>query len=66
MKCPKCLNGRTIVKNSRVEIDRVRRRRECLLCKQRFTTHEIVPQLKVPDHVRKLLSSTPTTPTEGS
>lgn len=42
MKCPKCLNPDTKVIESREvnETHSMRRRRECLSCKQRFTTYE--------------------------
>lgn len=44
MHCPYCFAQDTRVINSRLsgEGDQVRRRRECLQCKERFTTFEIV------------------------
>jgi len=40
MKCPYCGNAATKVTNKRDAEDITRRRRECLGCKRRFTTHE--------------------------
>jgi transcriptional repressor NrdR len=42
MRCPFCIQGETKVIDSRLanEGDLVRRRRECLSCEERFTTHE--------------------------
>ena len=44
MKCPVCLNPETKVVDSRVASDglSIRRRRECLECKFRFSTYEEV------------------------
>lgn len=42
MVCPKCKTGESQVLDSRDGPDSVRRRRECLSCKYRFTTHERV------------------------
>ena len=44
MRCPSCLSGNTKVIDSRDVDDfrAVRRRRECLKCKNRFTTYERV------------------------
>jgi len=44
MKCPNCLSGNTKVIDSRDVDDfrAIRRRRECLKCKNRFTTYERV------------------------
>lgn len=44
MKCPYCLYEESKVIDSRPADDgeRIRRRRECLNCSRRFTTHEIV------------------------
>jgi transcriptional repressor NrdR len=38
--CPTCRNGDTRVVDSRDDESVVRRRRECLTCKHRFTTYE--------------------------
>jgi len=48
VKCPYC-DGESNVIDSRASIDGVRRRRECPLCKRRFTTYEKLnePNLKV-------------------
>jgi len=42
MKCPFCNSNDTKVTNSRLVADgmQVRRRRECLVCNERFTTYE--------------------------
>lgn len=47
MRCPICSNGETKVIDSRPTPDRrsIRRRRECLSCKRRFTTYEIVEDI---------------------
>jgi transcriptional repressor NrdR len=40
MICPNCTNHGTQVIDSREANDSIRRRRECLACKHRFTTYE--------------------------
>ena len=46
MKCPICGNEKTQVVDSRpTENASIRRRRECLSCKHRFTTYEFVEQV---------------------
>lgn len=40
MLCPFCSNEETKVLESRVQESAVRRRRECISCNTRFTTHE--------------------------
>jgi transcriptional repressor NrdR len=40
MDCPYCLNPKSKVKNKRGSPSGIRRRRECLKCKKRFTTYE--------------------------
>lgn len=48
MDCPKCKKDNTSVIDSRdVEGETVRRRRECLDCKYRFTTYERVEPIKI-------------------
>lgn len=42
MRCPFCKNEHTKVIDSRDATDALRRRRECLKCKKRFTTYERV------------------------
>lgn len=42
MKCPYCQHEETKVIDSREAEEIVRRRRECLGCENRFTTHEII------------------------
>ena len=42
MDCPYCGNSKTRVTDNRKAPDGVRRRRECLKCKKRFTTYEKV------------------------
>jgi transcriptional repressor NrdR len=44
MKCPYCLSDLSRVTNKRKSPEGVRRRRECLKCKKRFTTYEKVSQ----------------------
>ena len=47
MKCPSCIYKETKVVDSRLSGDgaSIRRRRECLKCKKRFTTYEYVEQV---------------------
>lgn len=40
MNCPYCLHPKSKVTNKRKSPDGIRRRRECLKCKKRFTTYE--------------------------
>jgi transcriptional repressor NrdR len=40
MNCPYCFHNETKVTDKRESPDGVRRRRECLKCKKRFTTYE--------------------------
>ena len=40
MDCPYCSSEKSKVTNKRKSGDRIRRRRECLKCKKRFTTYE--------------------------
>jgi transcriptional repressor NrdR len=48
MDCPKCRKDNTGVVDSRdVDGETVRRRRECLDCKYRFTTYERVEPIKI-------------------
>jgi transcriptional repressor NrdR len=42
MQCPYCSNINSKVTNKRESPNGIRRRRECLNCKKRFTTYEIV------------------------
>ncbi len=42
MRCPYCQYEETKVIDSRESEDIVRRRRECLKCEKRFTTHETI------------------------
>lgn len=44
MKCPKCNHSETVVPESRhnYRTDTIRRRRECVQCRHRFTTHEFI------------------------
>jgi transcriptional repressor NrdR len=54
MKCPFCKSSNTRVIDSRVSKNElsIRRRRECLACKKRFTTFEIV-EFELPTVVKK-------------
>lgn len=47
MNCPECRKSDTKVLDSRDEIRFVRRRRECLRCKFRFTTYERIEPPKI-------------------
>lgn len=49
MKCPFCGYSESRVIDSRPtdENERIRRRRECLQCKKRFTTYEIIENLPI-------------------
>lgn len=40
MKCPTCSAATRVTSTYQNEDGRVRRRRECLVCKKRFTTRE--------------------------
>ena len=42
MNCPYCGNTTLRVKDKRASSQGIRRRRECLKCKKRFTTHETI------------------------
>jgi transcriptional repressor NrdR len=44
MKCPYCLNTTSRVTDKRTSGEGIRRRRECLKCKKRFTTFEKADQ----------------------
>lgn len=45
MKCPFCAFPESKVIDSRPAEDTIRRRRECLSCKKRFTTYEFIEKL---------------------
>ena len=49
MKCPYCSYEESKVIDSRPADDgeRIRRRRECLSCKKRFTTHEVIESVPI-------------------
>ena len=49
MKCPFCgyLDSKVIDSRPAEEGATIRRRRECMACKKRFTTHEIIEQMPV-------------------
>ncbi len=49
MKCPQCDQNQSKVTDSRETDTGIRRRRECLACGNRFTTHELarIPTLQV-------------------
>src|SRR3990167_3019265 len=44
MKCPYCSNQASKVTDKRASPHGIRRRRECLKCAKRFTTHEKIDQ----------------------
>lgn len=54
MRCPFCQTDDTKVIDSRLarEGDEVRRRRECIKCKERFTTYETI-ELSLPRVIKK-------------
>ncbi len=54
MRCPFCATQDTRVIDSRLadDGDQVRRRRECVSCKERFTTYEVV-ELTLPKIVKR-------------
>lgn len=54
MQCPFCHADDTKVTDSRLvtEKQQVRRRRECIICNQRFTTYEII-ELSIPRLLKK-------------
>jgi transcriptional repressor NrdR len=60
MRCPFCAEHETRVLDSRLahEGDQVRRRRECVVCKARFTTYEIA-ELQLPDVLKHNGTSEP-------
>lgn len=45
MKCPECGYEDSKVIDSRPSEDKIRRRRECLKCKARFTTYEVIENI---------------------
>ncbi len=49
MKCPYCAHEESKVIDSRPADDgeRIRRRRECLKCHKRFTTHEVIESVPI-------------------
>ena len=49
MKCPYCgfIESKVIDSRSADDNERIRRRRECLKCGKRFTTHEIIENVPV-------------------
>ena len=47
MKCPECGYEDSKVIDSRPAENKIRRRRECLSCKCRFTTYEMVETIPV-------------------
>ncbi len=47
MNCPQCQHDDSKVIDSRTSGDVIRRRRECLRCEERFTTHERI-EMRVP------------------
>ena len=55
MECPHCVSLTSKVVDSRLTTDRVsiRRRRECLLCLERFTTYESTEEHMLPVLIKK-------------
>lgn len=54
MHCPFCQSAETKVIDSRlvVETNQVRRRRQCLVCEERFTTYEIA-EITLPNVIKR-------------
>lgn len=46
MICPKCGADTKVIETRTAEKNQIRRRRECLECKYRFTTYEITQIVK--------------------
>ena len=46
MKCPYCQSKEIKVTDKRISGDSIRRRRECLGCKKRFTTYEKIEPIE--------------------
>ena len=55
MECPHCVSLTSKVVDSRLTSDRIsiRRRRECLLCSERFTTYESTEERMLPVLIKK-------------
>jgi len=47
MKCPFCSHTKSKVTDKRISNEEIRRRRECLKCKKRFTTYERIAESDV-------------------
>ena len=47
MRCPFCLSDESKVVDKRDSGENIRRRRECLKCKKRFTTYENIEEAKI-------------------
>jgi len=47
MKCPYCSDTRSKVTNKRNAPETIRRRRECLKCKKRYTTYENISKVDI-------------------
>jgi transcriptional repressor NrdR len=47
MKCPFCSHTKSKVTDKRISNEEIRRRRECLKCKKRFTTYEKIAESDV-------------------
>lgn len=47
MRCPYCSSADNAVTDSREADDSIRRRRECVNCKKRFTTYERVEDIEI-------------------
>ena len=41
MECPRCNGDTTVIDSRPSQNNEVRRRRQCVLCKYRFTTYEL-------------------------
>ena len=56
MNCPIC-NHKTIVIDSRLQINKIKRRRECTECMTRFNTYEELDYNSLPAYVRYRLEN---------
>ena len=51
IRCPKCSSVKSYVVDSRAAFDMIRRRRICNDCKARYTTYEIVLNIRKPSEL---------------
>lgn len=65
MRCPTCGKRQSYVIDSRVRIDTIYRRRECVTCDSRFSTYEIPKSLLI-DALDKFVEKKVLKPWTGS